>query len=306
MFSDILIVATFLFSLIFAPSSSVPHNSATDFILLGLDRRHDRLESTTATDTIIYASYRPDSNTLNTISLPRDIWYQPYQQKINQFYGRYHSLDFTSLKSDYTKIVGQDIDNIIVIDTDIIASLIDAIGYIDVYNPESFRDDQYPNPEYITNPAKPIYITVSYPQGWLRLDSSSVIPFLRSRKSLSGGTDLGRIGRQQILINHLIDLPKSSRLPFLISSLPKLISIYQQLETDLTQSQLLGLLTNYYQSPGQFKIRQHTLPVGTTKYNGLIYHPQAFYNPQWVFLPSDPDFTDIHQYISTSFTSQNN
>jgi hypothetical protein len=66
MFSDILIVATFLFSLIFAPSSSVPHNSATDFILLGLDRRHDRLESTTRPT----PSFMPLIAPIPTLSIP--------------------------------------------------------------------------------------------------------------------------------------------------------------------------------------------------------------------------------------------
>ncbi len=276
---------------------SFDQSSNLDLIILGMDRRDDRLEKNTSTDTIIYTHYDYSSNQASLFSLPRDIWYDPLSTKINQFYTLDTSGDFSQLQKNYSSLVGQPINRTLVIETSTIQDIIGVIGYLDVYNPQAFTDYSYPNPEYINDPSKPIYITVSYPQGWQRLNQDTIIPFIRSRKSDVAGTDIGRIGRQQLIVDSLLKIPQSSRLIDLAIKFPELINIYNRLETNLNTKDLSHLIFNLYQQRSIPTLTTYTIPVGLGKSDGLIYHPTTFKNAQWVFLPSTPDFSSIQNYI---------
>lgn len=271
-----------------------------NFMVLGLDYRNDQLEKTQTTDTIIFASYNLKSNKITIISLPRDIWDWQLGSKINDIYPR--SLEqpnkFKYIKDNFQRITGQKIDHVIIINTDTLASLVKLVGGIDISLETGFKDTQYPNPEHVKNPLDknvPVYITVEFKPGLVHLDSNNILPFVRSRKSLIGGTDIGRILRQQLVIEAILQKIKSKS--FYTQS-KNIINLYQfwhrQIITDVTDNSLLSLLLQQKTKLLQASLNKIDIPPS------LYYHPNKFINQQWVFIFQDKDFTLLHQFIAHS------
>ncbi|MFA6250192.1 MAG: LCP family protein [Candidatus Shapirobacteria bacterium] len=279
-----------------------------NFIILGLEKRDDWLEKTESTDTIIFASLEFKTGRLYLVSLPRDLWYHPFSSKINNIYPASkinNQANFDYLKSAFSDLTHQPIDHVIILETKNLETLLSLVGGVDVYLDQGFKDTSYPNPAYITQPSKntPIYITVEYPSGWNHINQSNLAPFVRSRKSSdtasSGGTDLGRIKRQQLLIEAILGKLKSRQFIFNISNLATLYNFFHHdlvhtlNDQDLLTAALHANLSN-------LTIRKIDLPVGQTARDGLIYYPGQPYQGQWVFLPSDPSYQDLQSFIHSS------
>ncbi len=281
--------------------------SNSNFLLLGMDYRDDLLEKTQTTDTIIFV--RATSSDLSLISLPRDLWSYPLREKINQIYplSQRSSDSYQYIKSQFLPIIGQDIDRVITLSTDSLIELTKLIGGVDLYLENGFKDEQYPNPEYIKNPSPqiPIYQTIEFPAGQIHLDESNITPFVRSRKSAqtfaAGGTDLGRIHRQQLLINALFAKIKSQSFLSHPSNLVALYNFFHQwLQTDLTDQDLLSLIFSYRRKLLNLSLRRIEIPITNRSTDGPIYDPEKLVNRQWAFLPSDPAYQKLHDFINSS------
>ena len=301
----------YLIETIYNSVKSNPYQSQTkiNFLILGLDKRDDALEKTTTTDTIIFASLDLKTSKLNLISTPRDLWFYEKETKINNIYPL--SLEpgqnkFDFLKSNFEKLYGQSIDHIVIISTDNLINFVNIIGGVDLYLEKGFIDDQYPNPEYIKNPspAIPIYKTIEFPSGWNHLDSSNITEFVRSRKSAEtaaqGGTDIGRIQRQQLLIDTLLNKIKSGTF---INSTDQLKNLYLFWQNDisktLSDTDLLqiGLILN--KNLKNISLNKIEIPIGTNNTNGIIYHPEKTnFTKQWIFTTNDDKYQSFHQFIS--------
>jgi anionic cell wall polymer biosynthesis LytR-Cps2A-Psr (LCP) family protein len=150
------------------------------------------------------------------------------------------------------------------------------------------------------------YKTVEFNAGWVHLDSSNITEFVRSRKSSetadSGGTDLGRIERQQQLINALIDKLRAS-----ISQKPQLIfelyNYWESLEHNFTDTELVAYFLKYGLNLKNISIERFSIDSGEDPKKNLLYHPTKFINTQWVFIPQDKEYKTFHQYISDSLDS---
>lgn len=275
-----------------------------NFLILGLDPRDDRLEKTEVTDTIIFASLNLKTQSLKLFSLPRDLWHYPLETKINQIYPL--SFDkpnqYEFIKDNFNLIIGQKIDNVLIITTQNLIDITSIIGGVDVSLEQGFTDNEYPNPEYLSDPSKPIYITVSYNQGLNHLNSANITPFIRSRKSADlatgGGTDLGRIQRQQLLINALsLKLKNISNNQ--ASSYYNLYKYFaQNIKTDLDFETefLLGL----YLNKKILNININKVDIPTDTKDAIIYHPLKFINKQWVFITKDEDYSTLKTFIAKS------
>jgi len=278
-------------------------NAPFNTIILGLDPRHDWLENTETTDTIIAVNFQPTTARVNLVSLPRDLWDYNRQTKINHIYQDLKAQSLVqTLPAAFKPIIGQDLEFYVVIDTQDLIDFVSTIGGVDVYLDQGFKDDQYPNPEYIrqVNSTAPPYITIEFPSGQNHLDQSNVAGFVRSRKSSdnpnSGGTDLGRIKRQQLLIDAIIR--KLSTPDFFLDP-QNIANLYlfwhQNIETNIPDTLLADLLVNFLP-----KIK--SLHLNSFNVDTVIYHPTRFINNQWVFLPLSPDYRELHQYIGDSFS----
>lgn len=295
---------------------SLSQNSAPEklnIMILGVDRRNDLLEKTETTDTIIFSQINFTQDKIHLFSLPRDLWDYYTNTKINQLYPisltKENSIaKFNYLSQNFASISGQKIDKTVVLSTENLKQLADLVGGIDIYLENGFIDKKYPNQAYIDNPKSgaPIYKTIEFPQGWNHLDSNNITEFVRSRKSsesaATGGTDLGRIARQQQLINSLLDKVKSS-----LQKNPQLIFKYYQfwssLEHNFTDTDLFSYLFKYNLKLINLTIVRHPISVGEDQKTNLLYHPSKFTNLQWVFIPQDNNYQTLHQYISQSLLS---
>lgn len=284
-----------------------------NFMILGVDRRNDLLEKTETTDTIIFSQINFLQNQIHLFSLPRDLWDYYTNSKINQLYPisltkENPAAKFNYLSENFASISGQKIDKIIVLSTENLKQLADLVGGIDIYLENGFIDKKYPNQAYIDNPKSgaPMYKTVEFPRAWNHLDSTNITEFVRSRKSsesaVTGGTDLGRIARQQQLINSLLDKVKSS-----LKDNPKLVFKYYQfwssLEHNFTDSDLFSYLLKYNFRLINLAIVRHPISAGEDQKTNLLYHPSKFINLQWVFVPQENNYQTLHQYISQSLLS---
>jgi len=280
-----------------------------NFLLLGLDPRDDSLEKTETTDTIMLANFNPDLN-INLLSIPRDLWDYQLNTKINQIYplsiGK--SEPFLYIQDRFSDITGQPIDRTMIITTQNLIDITNLIGGVDVYLDNGFRDEQYPNPEYISNPQAnvPVYVTIEFPRGWIHLDSENISQFVRSRKSSddpdSGGTDIGRIHRQQLLIDALIS--KLKTIDYLHHS-DLIFDMYRyfndHLTTNFSDLDLASLAVNFAPRLSSLQLTKIEIPSGNDPVNDIVYHPARFINNQWVFIPQDKDYQRFKQFIARSF-----
>lgn len=283
------------------------NKNVLNFIVLGLDERNDRLEKTETTDTIIFASLNLKNQKLTTISLPRDLWDYNLKTKINGIYPL--SLESSNsskfIRENFSKILGQNIEYSLVITTDNLIDFVKAINGVDVNLAKGFKDEKYPNPDYITNPKAPVYKTIEFKSGLNHLDQSNITEFVRSRKSAEtaaeGGTDIGRIERQQLLIEAIIAKVKDKNFTNHISNLINLYNFWnKEIKSDFKDQQISDLVFLLQKKLLNFSIQKVEIPIGQTAKDGVIYHPETFINKQWVFIPSDPEYNQFQQFISTS------
>lgn len=271
-----------------------------NLLLLGLDPRDDVIEKTMTTDTIIFASFNFATRRLSLTSLPRDLWSYSTNTKINQIYpdSLKPTPSWDQIKQEFAYITGQRINDVIVITTENLVQLVDVLGGVTVNLKNGFVDKNYPNPEYIKNPNSktPVYVTVEFPPGNNLINSSNIVPFTRSRKGSDdpalGGTDLGRIERQQLLIESIFKQALSPS-NFNLKTLQKLYRFWHSLQTTLDDRTILALGLKFtLSSPVSTPISLHRYVL-----NDLIYHPEKFNTKAWVFIPKAQDYQEIHQFI---------
>jgi LCP family protein required for cell wall assembly len=294
--------------LFFKVSQNPTLTTGFNFMILGLDPRNDSLENTQTTDTIILANLSP-SLKINLIPLPRDLWDYFLNTKINQIYpltlGR--ADQFQYIQSQYQQLIGQKLDRTVVITTQNLIDLVKLIGGVDVYLDKGFKDDQYPNPAYISNPTStiPKYITIEFPQGKVNLNETNVTEFVRSRKSadtaLLGGTDIGRIERQQLLIDALISKLKTADYFHHPQMLFALYNFFHtSLSTNITDGDLISLAKKQYSQLKNLTLNKIYLTTGENPKADLVYHPSLYLDGQWVFLPQDKDYHRFQEFIQSS------
>ena len=297
-----------------AKSNPYESKDKINFLILGLDKRDDSLEKTTTTDTIIFASLDLKSYKLKLISTPRDLWFYPKNTKINGLYPmalETGSDQFNFLKTNFQQLYGQSIDHVVIITTDNLINFVNLIGGVDLYLEKGFTDNQYPNPDYIKNPVPsiPKYKTISFPSGQIHLDQTNITEFVRSRKgaetAIQGGTDIGRIQRQQLLIEAILAKVKSGQL---INNFDQIKNLYyfwdKDLSKTLTDKDIIQIADVLGENITQISINKIDIPIGTTAKNGIIYHPNKFINKQWVFITADEQYQAFQKFINDSIASK--
>jgi LCP family protein required for cell wall assembly len=303
--------SNYLFNTLRSASSSNPYSNQDkiNFVILGLDKRDDTLEKTITTDTVIFASLNLKNFKLNIVSIPRDLWFYDINAKVNEIYplSQKESDKYAFIKTKFQKLTNQNIDHVVVLTTDNLIKFVNLIGGVDLVLDTGFKDTQYPNPEYIKNPSKniPIYKTVEFKAGPIHLDESNITEFVRSRHggetAAQGGTDLGRIHRQQLLLEAVLAKVKSGQF---ISSESQLIDFYkfwnQDIEKDINDVQALQITSLLSENINKIELNKSEITVGTNAKNGLIYHPTTFINKQWVFIPSDKEYKALQDFIQNS------
>lgn len=149
------------------------------------------------TDTIMLASFDPDSKDVDIISVPRDTYYYTpgYERndlrKINAVYGRKQTQGVMNAVSD---ILGVPVHEYVKVNYRAVEDIVDNIGGVKVYIPFDMNyDDPYASP--------PLHI--HFKKGSKVLNGSQSLKYLRFRKNndnTHSTGDIGRVNRQQAFI----------------------------------------------------------------------------------------------------------
>lgn len=271
-----------------------PNLAPTTFLILGTDEVANRANQPALTDTMMLVSVNSLAGEIKVIALPRDLWSEQYQTRINAlyFYGQDRNpTQPTEFPEAVIKdMTGQDIDHTIVISLAQLGELIDIVGGVQLTVPAGFTDDAFPRSDVDisreTDPAK-LYQTISFAPGEQILNGERALQYIRSRHSqdLSQGTDLARSARQQqVLSALLLQLTQPRR--YLDSNQVNQLLIWYlkniQPQLELEETMMLGL--RFLRSAQPLQLTAISVPVFPDSDQGIIFHPPLNQtNGQWVY-----------------------
>jgi LCP family protein required for cell wall assembly len=294
-----------LTTIISQAKQQLPQQQTTTFLILGLDQRNDALESTLLTDTIIIARVDVEQNTITLLPVPRDLWIDELKTKINALY-YYGKQKENTTPAVYTaeeigRITGVTFDYWVVINYQKLDDLVDQMGGITIDVPQSFTDNNYPNPDYLTDPVQPIYTTVSFQTGIQTMNGERTLAYVRSRSSddLLEGSDLARSSRQTQVFNALI---KQISEPSLFYKPDRIGSLYrfwhENMETNISDSSLvaLGLSLN----PHSLSYKTVSIPASFSDDKQILFNPPLSKYGLWVWEPRDSSWEELREFIKNT------
>jgi polyisoprenyl-teichoic acid--peptidoglycan teichoic acid transferase len=175
------------------------------------------------TDSILIVSVLPQSHHTSLVSVPRDLWvqYPPNSgnyTKINSIYelasnnNRNPQAGGEAAYQKVSLVTGLQVPYWLTIDFTGFKQVIDAIGGIDVYVPDSFNACYPKNDDATIDPS---WIKVQFNKGMQHMNGNTAITYARAREplevcgkgtsqNLAELTDFGRSARQQIIIKSVL------------------------------------------------------------------------------------------------------
>lgn len=262
------------------------------------------------TDTMILASidHTKNNESINLISLPRDIWITDLRAKLNSVYywgeKKQSGGGEVLAKSIIEEITGVPVHYIVTIDFSGFVELIDAVDGIDVNVQRSFVDEKYPipgreddlcdgDPEYGCR-----YETIKFDAGREHMDGETALKFVRSRQSedKKEGTDFARNARQQLVISALKEKILSKEVLLSRSKIQSLRDNYNNMvQTDLSESAMVILARRSLQAKDN--IKTHTLP------EEFLQNPPLSpkYDNLYVFIPRTGNWEEINAWVKDTF-----
>lgn len=288
-----------------APEKTLPLDTGrVNILLLGTGgTRHDGPD---LTDTIIVAAASP-SGTITLISIPRDIYLDSLQGKINMAYA---AGGLARAEQEVSLVTGLPIHYAVRFDFTVFERIIDILGGIDVNVTSAFDDYLYPidgreNDNCGLPPAVVFddesaakafpcrYEHLHFDAGVQHMDGKTALKFVRSRHAAwPEGSDFARSQRQQLVIKATKNKILSEKD---LLNLPRNLAIFNELKTNIdtdmdfsSPRKLLDLALRY--SNAQFK----SISLGEAV---LVNPPED--ERGWILLPATGTWDQIHQLIAT-------
>ena len=268
-------------------------------LLLGVDSLETRVSAPALTDTMIIVSLNLNSGVIKTLPLPRDIWSQEYQTKINALlvYGQERDPeDPTAFPTQVIdEITAVDLHQTVIISLDSLGQLIDTVGGIEVDVQQGFTDPQFPNPDVdvtTETDSEKLYQPISFEAGPQLMDGQRALSFIRSRYSPGEeGTDLARSKRQQQVItalaNKITDLATLTN-PTISG---KLYRFYlDNFEDQIQLTEVVAMTRKLWPHRHDLRFDGNSLTVSDQDQVGVLEHPPVRpnqYQGQWVYLIPD-------------------
>ncbi len=289
----------------------VPHtesNKIVSVLVLGLDEVEARTQ-TVLTDTIILLTIDTVSGEINSLSLPRDLWIEEYQTKINSlyYYGQKTNPEQpTQLVSSVVEsLSGITIDKIIPVNLEQLAELVDTLGGLEITVTKAFTDDHFPipgiNPSQITDPAL-LQKTVSFEAGSQLMNGARVLEYIRSRQAIGeNGTDDSRTQRQQQVIIAILSKLQSKTVLTNPNLVGKIVSWFRaNYESYWPLSEVLRTGIQFVKNDTRPNLTAHTLPIAENYQDyGVLIHPPIWrYQNQWVYTATNSAI--LREYIQYS------
>lgn len=305
-------IVVLLFAVFFSKELQREGNGSS-LNILGLGVAGGEYPGAQLTDTIILANINISKREVTLISVPRDLYINDIDSKINATYARG---GFGLVKEIISEVSGLQIDYVVKVDFIAFKNLIDLVGGLDIEVDNSLYDPGYPiltrdnqlcgvkeeEAQKLATSAANLwevfpcrYEALSFKKGLTHMDGELALKFARSRNAAGEeGTDFARSRRQQKVIVALRQKLLDSGI--LLNPL-KLIAFYnivsKNIETDiefLHIDDLVGLA----QKLKDAKVRN--VVIG----DGLLVNPPVEEYGSWVLIPriGESDFSEIREYIN--------
>lgn len=283
------------------------------------------------TDTIILATVNPEKNTVNLISIPRDLYVKSMGRKINAAFAIGEEKEGKGMlyaKSIVASVTGIKPDYVVIIDFSGFEKLIDLLGGIDVQVDNTLVDNAYPvegkekelcgvtedgiasfsaqiasssATEYDLFPCR--FEVLEVDEGTQHMNGELALKFVRSRHALgSEGSDFARSKRQQSVINAIRE--KVLSLGTLANPL-KVVGIIgilkDNIATDIQEKEYDDFIKLAQKMKGA-KIMNNALDTGEGERYGLLINPPLddSVSFQWVLSPrvGVGNYSEIKEYVS--------
>jgi LCP family protein required for cell wall assembly len=309
-------------------------NDSFNVALLGIaGGKHDGPD---LSDTIIVANINLKQNKVHMFSIPRDLWVEGEDDKINALYAK-EKKDGNGLGAVsglLERITGLRIDYILVLDFEGFVRLVDHLGGVEVQVTNTLDDYHYPiegledetcgkseediNVFTATASAESDfwdyfpcrYKHLHVDKGLIHMDGQLALEFVRSRHGVgSEGGDFARSKRQQQVISALRD--KAFSLGVILNPV-KLIGVYNILSENIATNIDIEKIDDFIKLADKLKdgeIKNYVFEEQTVDDPGLLVHPgiSEVYRYKWVLIPrvGNGDYSEIQGYIGC-VTKNNN
>jgi LCP family protein required for cell wall assembly len=223
---------------VFTPQKSLAevfHADRVNVLLLGLDHVVEgKRDVSHRADSILVASTDFETKQIRLVSIPRDSWIPHYKdgeliREADKLGHTYIEGGVQCTKETVEQLLGVPIQYYVTINFNGFKKVIDAIGGIEVdVEKRMWYEDKWGG------------LTIDLQPGLQHLNGEQAMGYARFRKDLTG--DVGRMGRQQIVLKKMLEKMKS---PANLPRLPKLFAIFKEnVETNMSMDQLLALAQN--------------------------------------------------------------
>jgi len=275
----------------------------TNILLLGIGG--DEHPGADLTDSLMLISINLDTVDTVLLSLPRDIWVESLQAKLNTAYHygeeKKPGGGLILAQSAVSEIINQPIHYVILLNFSGFEKAVDLIGGLDINVPHGFTDTKYPIPgKENVQPESDRYQILTFSSGLQHMDGSTALKYIRSRYAQGEeGTDYARAQRQQRIILAFKDklfTPRIALNPKKIKALSQIFS--ESVITNLssaTYSDLIKLALRINKN----NIRTGILDQGSFNEDipPLLYNPPINIYGQWVLHPVNNDWQAVYSYI---------
>lgn len=283
-------------------SGDMSTNNRTNLLILGYGGSgHD---GSYLTDSILVVSLLPQSHHTSLVSVPRDLWvnntYAQTYTKLNAIYqsasnNNQSPADGGKAAADkVSSITGLDVKYWMTINFTGFRELIDSIGGIDVYVPDSFSSYYPVNDDPNVNAS---WKVVTFNQGNQHMDGETAIEYARAREpvqdptqgivNLAEGTDFARSARQQIIVKATLSQIKQ------ITTWPKLFSALNALQDTIRTNMSLIDLTQF--SLDMDLNSSQTAHIGISTSNVLVNATTD--DGQYILEPQNNDWSAVANYV---------
>lgn len=280
-------------------STPTQTNGRKNILVLGVDSLSTRGDAPPLTDTIMIVSLDLKSGTAQAISLPRDIYVEDLQTRINALYWyglQQEPENPKRLPTDtISQLAGVPIHHTVIVTLEDVGQLIDLVGGITVDVPVGFVDDMFPRTDVdVTverDPAK-LYERIEFSPGPQTFDGQTALKYIRSRHSQgTEGSDLARSQRQQLVMTALLKQMTDMSLYRDPVTAGTMVAFYRQhFAQDLPTTELIATLRQLYPVRNAITFSGTGVSVYPDDENGVLFHPPlSAYRGQWLYVIRDID-----------------
>ena len=266
-----------------------------NFLILGI--RGFETNDADLTDTIIFISLDQKNKKAVLLSVPRDLWIEEIQAKINT---AYHYGGFDLAKKTIAEVLGQEIDYMVVVNFESFGEIVDVLGGVSVNVQRSFTDSRYPiagKENDLCDGDKEFkcrYESIHFEAGEQQMNGETALKYIRSRNAEGEeGTDFARSARQQQLVLALKQKILTRNVYFNPSKVSRLFKVFQEyLVVDINRFEYgnLALLLA--------RIDWNQMKVAALNGN-LLTNPKNHYSKQWVLVPESGNWQGVHEFVSS-------